>query len=129
MGVFEHIYIYNGRLLSAATVAKLGNVVPKEFITQVADDRWALHAPGQFEPPRLLPPDVFARAKDQGWFAYRPSWPTPSAADSRKLTELVCAAADDPTAKPGTYMCESISTTHDAACPWVLTCNIPVSSG
>lgn len=127
MGIYQHVHIYHGRMLSATTVQRLGSIVPREFITQVADDRWALHAPGQFEAPKLMHPDVFEQAKDQGWFAYEPSWPVASAADAEKLAELVRAAANDPTAMPGTYMCEASSSTLDVDSPWKLICNIHVS--
>lgn len=120
MGVFWTTRLYHGRLLSLAAYNRIRERTPQDFLQQVADERFVLHAPGRCLDVGFMDPVLSEHAKESGNVSLEhvqsciekyPEWSRTTADQLRLVEDLVKAAADDPSAAPGIYVCEVESCT------------------
>ena len=129
MGIYWKTTLYHGRLLSPLAFERLQKTpkLDSSFVSKVCKDRWILHAPkthlvlGSLDPvidDQEKAARLVSQAEVDKLLARRPQlgaeWRLPKAAELSTLEELVVIAADDSSAKPGTYICESQWSTLEA---------------
>lgn len=112
--------MYHGRLLSLEAYNRIRDRTPREFLKQVADERYVLHAPSRCLEVGFMDPVLSDHAKKAGHVRLEhaqacidkyPEWSRTTAEELQLLADLVIAAADDPSAQPGLYVCEVESST------------------
>jgi hypothetical protein len=129
MGFYWYTVLYYGRLCSSEAHDRIitSGLKTDGFLTDVARDRWVLHAPGRFVTMGSMDPVLEKHEKDQGsvslaeameWLAKdgkKEAWDAASASDLDHLNALIKAAAaeGEKNTEPGVYICEVSWSTLD----------------
>lgn len=142
MGIYTNSCLYYGRLLRNNTLDELRKKkpVPDSFLMTIIEDEYTvLHAPGKYLNIGGIDPIIEVHEREQGYISldevmgqlenhkeWYDAWTSTTPEDLQLLEEYVRLAADDESAKPGTYIAEiEWCTLEGPGDPGTLKANLP----